>query len=90
MTASLNEAIAAEEPRLKRLAYRYVDRNGAELDDLVQEGRIAIWQSLERDVHPSNEFIENRMKMWIRHLGGQLPADYEDMLPLEALEPHAE
>lgn len=45
---------------------------GAEYDDLYQEGLIAIWQTLERGVTPSAEFAENRMRDWIKFLGGQV------------------
>lgn len=44
---------------------------GAEYDDLYQEGQIAIWQSLQRGVTPSADFAENRMRDWLKFLGGQ-------------------
>lgn len=58
-------------------------RNGAEEDDLVQEGRIHIWLSLSRGIHPSAEMIENRMKDWVRLLDPQNPVPYETLLPME-------
>lgn len=75
--------IAAYEPACVALAQRYVGRNGAELDDLVQEGRIFVWQTLQRGIHPSAEMIANRMVDYVRWLGRQTPIPYEAMLPLD-------
>lgn len=65
--ASTCEALAARIARSQ--AARQV---GAEYDDLVQEGLIHVWLSLERGAHPSTEMIENRMKDWIRTCRFQL------------------
>ena len=55
-------------PELKRIARKYVGRHGAELDDLVQEGAIFVWQSLERGITPKEDLIRARMRNWIRAL----------------------
>lgn len=44
---------------------------GAELDDLVQEGLLNIWQTLERGVHPRADIVELRMRNWIELLARQ-------------------
>lgn len=86
MPHPLNEGVAAYSDAVTSWARRYVGRNGAELDDLVQEGLICVWQTLEKGVTPSREVIEGRMKNWVRFLGRQVPANYEDMLPLDLFE----
>jgi len=55
-------------PELTRLARKYVGRFGAELDDLVQEGAIFVWQSLQKGITPSEDHIRNRMRNWTRTL----------------------
>lgn len=83
MAHPLNEQVAAAQPRVESLARQFGGIPGVEFDDLVQEGLIAVWQSLERGIEPSNEFIKNRMRDWMRYVRRQLPADYGDMLPLD-------
>ena len=78
-----SEQVASYEAACRALARRYVGRNGADLDDLVQEGRILVWQSLQRGVHPAADMIENRMRSYVRWLGRQYPVPYEAMLPLD-------
>lgn len=48
---------------------------GAELDDLVQEGLIFVWQSFGRGVYPNEELIEGRMLNWIRLMARQTGQD---------------
>ena len=55
-------------PEVKRIAKRYVGRHGAELDDLVQEGIIFVWQSLQRGIIPKEDLIRARMRNWCRTL----------------------
>ena len=85
MAHPLNEAVAAQVPRVEALAASFANIQGVEFDDLVQEGLIAVWQSLEKGIEPSQEFIRNRMRDWVRYERRQLPADYADMLPLETV-----
>lgn len=58
---------------------------GAELDDLIQEGRLSVFLSILRGVNPGL-VIENRMKnyvQWVgRRTGNAVP--YEAALPTEA------
>jgi len=75
--------IAAYEPLCVKLARPLVGRNGAELDDLVQEGRIDVWQSLARGVEPAAHLVYARMVDYVRWLGRQTPIPYEAMLPLD-------
>ena len=75
----LSETIKGYEAALVPLALRLVGRDGADLDDLIQEGRISIWQALKRGVTPSLDIAFKRMQMWVRHLRPQNPADYMDM-----------
>lgn len=59
-------------------------RAGAELDDLIQEGRIAVWQALLRGVNPG-KVIANRMKDYIEWVGRRSEAvPYGAALPVEA------
>lgn len=72
--------------RLARPGTRGV--NGVEYDDLVQEGCIAIWQALQREVALGllPVLARGRMVDYQRWLGRQgIP--YAKMLPIEHLEP---
>lgn len=83
MRRDINDQIAAYCDLVESLAHKFVGRNGAEFDDLVQEGLIHVWQSLQRGIHPAAEQIENRMKNWVRWLGRRDPVEYGTMLPLD-------
>ena len=65
---SLDSAIREYWSELTRIARRYVGRHGAELDDLVQEGAIFVWQSLQKGIKPKEELIRARMRNWVRTL----------------------
>jgi len=82
----------------KSLALKFVGFNGAELDDLVQEGLIFIWQSLERGITPSAELVSARMRDWVRLLGTQIgrgrgvdgaAVEYTTLLPLDDFKNHS-
>lgn len=62
--------IAAWRPRVEGIAKRLGQKH-AEFDDLVQEGLISVWVALANGVHPSDQMILNRMRMWIRTLRRQ-------------------
>lgn len=79
----MNTAVGAYKSTVENLAQQFVGRNGAEFDDLVQEGLINVWQSLMRKVTPSADIIEDRMKNYVRWLGRRLPTPYEALLPLD-------
>lgn len=66
-----DDQIRAYDDHVHSLARKYVGRAGAELDDLVQEGRIAVWQSLEDLRPPSTPFIDFAMKRWVAALRKQ-------------------
>lgn len=83
MARDINDQIAGYRGLVESLAHKFVGRNGAEYDDLVQEGLIDVWQSLERGITPAAEQIENRMKDWVRWLGRREPIEYGTMLPLD-------
>jgi hypothetical protein len=83
VSRDINEQIADYGGLLASLAAKFVGRNGAELDDLIQEGRIFVWQSLERGIQPAAEQIENRMKDWVKWLGRREAIEYGAMLPLD-------
>lgn len=57
-------------------------RVGAEYDDLVQEGLIAVWQATGRGHNPV-AVIENRMKDWLRFLGKRSGESYAQHMPLD-------
>lgn len=67
--ADLNEELAAWEPRLREIARPF--RGRAEEDDLVQEGRIHVWRSIERGRHPTDDMIRNKMRDWCRRMRAQ-------------------
>ncbi len=78
----LSDQIKAYEKDLHPLALRLVGRDGAEYDDLMQEGYIAIWQCLIKGIVPSMTVVFGRMLNWIRHIRLQNPAAYYEILPL--------
>lgn len=79
----MNDRVAAYRGLVESLARKFVGWNGAELDDLVQEGLINVWQTLERGVTPAAEIIEYRMGSYTKWLGRHTPVPYEAMLPLD-------
>ena len=81
----MDEQIRGYRGLCERLARPLVGRNGAELDDLVQEGLINVWRALEKGVNPSARIVQLRMLQYVKWLGRHHPVDYEDMLSLDAL-----
>lgn len=53
--------------RVRRIAKPYV-RPGIELDDLVQEAMIGVWQSLSKGINPTTNFIKLQMLYYITEL----------------------
>jgi DNA-directed RNA polymerase specialized sigma24 family protein len=89
---SMDERIRAYLPLIESLARKFVGRNGAEYDDLVQEGMVMVWQTLERGITPAVALIEARMHDWARLLGTQTgrgrgasgeAIEYATLLPLD-------
>jgi hypothetical protein len=62
------EALTKLWPVIEYHAYIFNGVGGAEFDDLVQEGAIAAWLTLESGYVPSNEVIRRAMKDWIRFI----------------------
>lgn len=61
----------------------------AEYDDLVQEGLIFVWETLEKNAQPSPEHVRNRMKNWIRTMSRQRRGETETV-SLDALDEQIE
>lgn len=79
----LSEMIRGYEAALLPLALRLAGRDGAEVDDLMQEGRLSVWDALRRGVEPSLVIAWKRMLMWVRYLRPQNPAPYEEIEGLD-------
>lgn len=76
MATVSNEAVAAYKPTLERLAARFNKRDyRIESDDLVQEGWIHVWLSLEKGILPTKTGIMNAMKNWANHVTIGVPLD---------------
>lgn len=78
----LSAWIASYEAVLLPIALKLRGVEGAEVDDLMQEGRIAVWQCALLGVIPSVAIIYKRMLNWLRFIRNQTPGDYDDMLTL--------
>jgi hypothetical protein len=89
----MNDQVAAYRGLVDSLAQQLARstrarRVGAEYDDLFQEGMIAVWWTLKQKIAPSAEYIENRMRDWIRQLAHQVrltarPCGYESGVRVE-------
>jgi DNA-directed RNA polymerase specialized sigma24 family protein len=79
----MNSAVSRYKGAVESLDARYERRRGAEKDDLVQEGLIFVWQSLEKGIAPSLDMIENRMIDYVRWMGRKSAIPYEAMLPID-------
>lgn len=88
MNAAISEYSEAVEAIALRVSRGAVALQvGAEYDDLVQEGLINVWQTLERKVTPSGDMIENRMRDYVRWIGAQIGRGRDGSVPYEALLP---
>lgn len=88
----INDQIADYRGLVESLAHKFVGRNDAEYDDLVQEGLIFVWQSIQRGNQPAAHLIEARMHDWTRLLGTQVgrgrgkggeAVEYAELLPID-------
>lgn len=61
--------------------------NGVEFDDLVQEGLIGAWQSLEQGVTPTERHLRARMLNYMRWLGRRGPVPYYTAMPMDEFGP---
>jgi DNA-directed RNA polymerase specialized sigma24 family protein len=88
----MNSAVSQYREAVEAIALR-VSRGpvaiqvGAEYDDLVQEGLIQAWQTLERGMCPATDMLENRMRDYIRWLGTQVGRGRDGSVPYETLLP---
>lgn len=86
--AVANEDVAAYMQTVKKLARMYVDRSiMCEYDDVVQEGLIAVWESLSDGQPPSTEYIKWAMKQYRRKMrrlrkGDTLAEDFMYIPPI--------
>jgi DNA-directed RNA polymerase specialized sigma24 family protein len=74
----LCEALAARMVRPGRMS-----RTGVEYDDLVQEGLIFVWKTLQRGEIPSTEHVRNTMLMYIRKMGQEKRGGKVEFVPYE-------
>lgn len=74
--------VMAWEATISVQAHRFKWWGGVELDDLRQEGRIAVWQSSARGIRPSQLLIERRMRDWVRFVRYQSGVSYDTLLPM--------
>jgi hypothetical protein len=82
----LSDQLRAHARLVESLADRLSRRNRDELDDLKQEGMIAVWQLIENGQPVTEKEVEKRMRKWVRYRGRQLrevPTSYETFLPME-------
>lgn len=82
-----SEEVGAYSGLIEGLARRMTGYAGAEFDDLVQEGMIAVWQTLARGLRPSRQVVRGRMIDWTRYLRRLTNNDaiaYEQLLPLDS------
>lgn len=76
MAVVTSQDVAKYQKLVNFLAYRYVDHSVmCEYDDLVQEGLIGVWQSLERGRPPSGEYIKLCMRGWRTRMERQRRGD---------------
>lgn len=71
MESVTSEAVAEYDGLCEALARKFVGRAGAEFDDLIQEGRIAVFTSLQSGRAPSTSYVEYAMRLWVTTLRRQ-------------------
>jgi DNA-directed RNA polymerase specialized sigma24 family protein len=62
-----SEEIVEYLPRILAIAKRLRGRFGSEVDDLVQEGMIAVWLALDHNLPVTDARIVARMRAWNRY-----------------------
>jgi len=58
--------VEAYEPLVYAVGMRYAGLDDVELDDLLQEGRIAVWLTLRRGSLPSELQVGDACRKWCR------------------------
>lgn len=68
-----DDEIAAYQSWLESIAWRFAGHPPAyaEFDDLMQEGRIAVWESLQDGFRPSELVVIDAMREWVRRVTAQ-------------------
>lgn len=85
----MNDRVAGYRGLVESVAQRLVrtrraQQVGAEFDDLVQEGLIAVFKKLRDGVDVVGEaHVRDRMRDYIKWLGRTEFVPYEEMLPLD-------
>ena len=81
-----SDEVATYVDAVQHLAWPFVGREGAEHDDLVQEGLIDVWRTLAKGRTPSHEHIQHRMMdyvRWLAALNRKEGIPYDERLPLD-------
>lgn len=66
-----NEELASHKPRVERLAREIGARPGVDLDDLVQEGWLYVFEGLRKGHQRTDDQILTRMRRWVRKMAQQ-------------------
>ena len=89
MSLAVDQALETHRGLVESLAAKIsaspgAKRCGAEFDDLVQEGMIAVWQTTERG-HTADlqSVVSNRMRDWVKFLAHRGANSYAEFLPLD-------
>jgi hypothetical protein len=84
--AVTSQDVVAYEGMIEHHALRYsrLPDMQNEFDDFMQEGRIAVWEALQKGEHPSNLVVTGHMSNWARKRrrqnAGQSPLTDEPLL----------
>jgi hypothetical protein len=84
-----NEDIQAHTERVEYLARTFKHPSHPDYDDYIQEAYIMVWWALQRNIYPTTEMIQWRMKNWqryIKKLERLEAASYEESLEREWVE----
>lgn len=66
-----SEELASHKPRVERLAREIGTRPGVDLDDLVQEGWLYVFEGLQKGHQRTDDQIRTRMRRWVRKMAQQ-------------------
>jgi DNA-directed RNA polymerase specialized sigma24 family protein len=88
MARDINGQVREHAGLVESLADRLSRRDRNERDDLIQEGLIAVWETITGGKPVTEDIIVKRMKKWLKFRGRQkrdVATDYNKLLPLEDL-----
>jgi len=74
----LCEALAARLVRPGRMS-----RTGVEYDDLVQEGLIFVWTTLQKGEVPAAKYVRLTMLAYVRKMGAEKRGGQEEFVPYD-------